>query len=169
MGAKFIMKLSTYIKSNSIKTISILVLCLTLFVVLFGVGCSTKKDGDIEVQATVTNIERGYDKFERKKYERHFVTYTANGKTYTSILNGDVSDLKIGDIITAYYSPEKPEKISRPIQNQSYVVIIGIASFLIIDFIITVILRKRAYLTSTDIFQKNIDFNLLGKIYFEKI
>ena len=45
-----------------------------------------------------------------KKYERHFVTYTANGKTYTSILNGDVSDLKIGDIITAYYSPEKPEK-----------------------------------------------------------
>lgn len=54
-------------------------------------------------------------------------------------------------------------------QNQSYVVIIGIASFLIIDFIITVILRKKAYLTSTDIFQKNIDFNLLGKIYFEKI
>lgn len=43
MGEKFIMKLSTYIKSNSIKTISILVLCLTLFVVLFGVGCSAKK------------------------------------------------------------------------------------------------------------------------------
>ncbi len=146
MGEKFIMKLSTYIKSNSIKTISILVLCLTLFVVLFGVGCSAKKDGDIEVQATITNIERGYDKFERKKYERHFVTYTANGKTYTSILNGDVSDLKIGDIITAYYSPEKPEKISRPMQNQSYVVIIGIASFLIIDFIITVILRKKGIL-----------------------
>ena len=109
MGEKFIMKLSTSTKSNSIKIISIL-LCLTLFVVLFGVGCSAKKDGDIEVQATVTNIERGYDKFERKNYERHFVTYTANGKTYTSILNGDVSDLKIGDIITAYYSPEKPEK-----------------------------------------------------------
>jgi hypothetical protein len=87
MGEKFIMKLSTYIKSNSIKTISILVLCLTLFVVLFGVGCSAKKDGDIEVQATVTNIELGYDKFERKNYERHFVTYTVNGKTYTSILN----------------------------------------------------------------------------------
>lgn len=146
MGAKFIMKLSTYIKSNSIKTISILVLCLTLFVVLFGVGCSTKKDGDIEVQATVTNIERGYDKFEWKNYERHFVTYTANGKTYTSILNGNVSDLKIGDVITAYYSPENPEKISRPIQNQSYVVIIGIASFLIIDLIITVILRKMGIL-----------------------
>ena len=63
MGEKFIMKLSTSTKSNSIKIISIL-LCLTLFVVLFGVGCSTKKDGDIEVQATVTNIERGYDKFE---------------------------------------------------------------------------------------------------------
>lgn len=145
MGAKFIMKLSTYIKSNSIKIISIL-LCLTIFLMLFGVGCSTKKDGDIEVQATVTNIERGYDKFERKNYERHFVTYTANGKTYTSILNGDVSDLKIGDIITAYYSPENPEKISRPMQNQSYVVIIGIASFLIIDFIITVILRKKGIL-----------------------
>ena len=85
------MKLSTYIKSNSIKIISIL-LCLTIFLMLFGVGCSAKKDGDIEVQATITNIERGYDKFERKKYERHFVTYTANGKTYTSILNGDVSD-----------------------------------------------------------------------------
>ena len=99
MGEKFIMKLSTYIKSNSIKIISIL-LCLTIFLMLFGVGCSAKKDGDIEVQATVTNIERGYDKFERKKYERHFVTYTANGKTYTSILNGDVSDLKIGDIST---------------------------------------------------------------------
>ena len=58
----------------------------------------------------------------------------------------DDIDLKIGDIITAYYSPEKPEKISRPIQNQSYVVIIGIASFLIIDFIITVILRKKGIL-----------------------
>ncbi|GEM_PF-608445 len=163
MGEKFIMKLSTYIKSNSIKTISILVLCLTLFVVLFGVGCSTKKDGDIEVQATVTNIERGYDKFERKKYERHFVTYTANGKTYTSILNGDVSDLKIGDIISAYYSPEKPDKISRPMQNQSYVVIIGIASFLIIDFIITVILRKKGILNKHRYIPKNTDFNLLGE------
>lgn len=51
------MKLSTYIKSNSIKIISIL-LCLTIFLMLFGVGCSAKKDGDIEVQATVTNIEQ---------------------------------------------------------------------------------------------------------------
>lgn len=57
MGEKFIMKLSTYIKSNSIKIISIL-LCLTIFLMLFGVGCSAKKDGDIEVQATVTNIEQ---------------------------------------------------------------------------------------------------------------
>lgn len=140
------MKLSTSIKSNSIKIISILVLCLTLFVVLFGVGCSAKKDGDIEVQATVTNIERGYDKFERKNYERHFVTYTANGKTYTSVLSGDVSNLKIGDVITAYYNPKNPEKISRPMQNQSYIFIIGIASFLLIDLIITIILRKKGIL-----------------------
>ena len=139
------MELSTSTKSNRIKIISIL-LCLTIFLMLFGVGCSAKKDGDIEVQATVTNIERGYDKFERKNYERHFVTYTANGKTYTSVLGGDVSNLKIGDIITAYYSPKSPEKISRPMQNQSYIFIIGIASFLLIDLIITIILRKKGIL-----------------------
>lgn len=140
------MKLSTSIKSNSIKIISIFALCLTLFVVLFGVGCSTKKDGDIEVQATVSNIERGYDKFERKNYERHFVTYTVNGKTYTSILDGDVSDLKIGDVITAYYNSKNPKRISRPIQTQSYIYIIGIVAFLVIDFIITAILRKKGIL-----------------------
>lgn len=54
-------------------------------------------------------------------------------------------------------------------QNQSYVVIIGIASFLIIDFIITVILRKKGILNKHRYIPKNIDFNLLGKIYFEKI
>lgn len=42
------MELSTSTKSNSIKIISIL-LCLTIFVMLFGVGCSAKKDSDIEV------------------------------------------------------------------------------------------------------------------------
>lgn len=151
------MESSTSTKSNSIKIISILI-CLTIFVMLLGVGCSAKKDGDIEVQATVSNIERGYDKFERKNYERHFVTYTANGKTYTSILGGDVSNLKIGDVITAHYSPENPEKISRSIQNQSYIFIIGIASFLLIDLIITIILRKKGILNKHRYISKKYRF-----------
>lgn len=71
------MESSTSTKSNSIKIISILI-CLTIFVMLLGVGCSAKKDGDIEVQATVSNIERGYDKFERKL---QILKYLSGGKT----------------------------------------------------------------------------------------
>ena len=68
-----------------------------------------------------------------------FVDYEVDGKTYNEIYVGDGYNMQIGQMVTVYYDPEKPTKITdgRKIPTLSvYLVIIGGALFLIGGYLV---------------------------------
>lgn len=136
------------------KSFSTIIIGIMLFLI-FSAGCTTKDD--IPVDAVVSNIERGYTS-NHKEYSRIYVTYTVDGKEYTSELHGDTSNLNIGDKITIYYNQKHPEQTTRKAENTTILIFVGIAAFFVIDFIITIILRRKGILNPRPYIPKKYRF-----------
>lgn len=142
------------ISKSLTKAFSVIIIGIMLFLI-FSAGCTTKDD--IPVDAVVSNIERGYTS-NHKEYSRIYVTYTVDGKEYTSNLQGDTSNLNIGDKITIYYNKNNPNQVIRKAENTTVLIFVGIAAFFVIDFIITLYLRKKGILNPRPYIPKKYRF-----------
>lgn len=136
------------------KALSVIIIGIMLFLI-FSAGCTTKDD--VPVDAVVSNIESGYTSNHRA-YSRIYVTYTVDGKEYTSQLSGDTSNLSVGDRITIYYNQKHPEQAARKAENTTILIFVGIAAFFVIDIIITIILRRKGILNSRPYIPKKYRF-----------
>lgn len=134
---------------------SVITISVILLVLMFGTGCTTKDD--VPVDAVVSNIESGYTS-DHTRYSRIYVTYTVDGKEYTSQLSGDTSNLSVGDRITIYYNQKHPEQATRKAENLTVLILVGIVAFFIIDFIITIILRRKGILNPRPYIPKKYRF-----------
>ena len=100
-----------------------------------------KAQGMVAVEATVTdylnesiNIHNDDDDF-----NDYLVSYYVDDKPYSSILKGDQTGISIGDKFTAYYNPNDPSDIIRPLQSSTTIIFTSIIAFSFITFILPIV------------------------------
>lgn len=69
-------------------------------------GCDFT-NGKIAVEATATQMQNAYHDW------RWYATYTVNGQTYTSLIQGSSQDIRECERITVYYETNNPIRIWR--------------------------------------------------------
>ena len=141
-------KFSTGKKITLIIIISVIVIViLASFIVKFfssgGMSGDTpfdeellKAKGMIAVEATVTSDLSEYFDEHIDNYDEYIVSYYVNDQLYSSTLKGDQIGISVGDKFTAYYNPNNPLEIIRPVQPGTAILFIAIISFAIIIFIL---------------------------------
>ena len=94
----------------------------------------------------MSNITYGYTRVSTKEQNLDrqlfaMVTYTVNGKTYTTRLDTFGPDYKVGGEVKIYYDPKDPSKIHGGKEMGIYAMIIGAALLFFVIFF--TILDKR--------------------------
>lgn len=153
--------LSTVKKHFTPKTCSVIMLAIIVFSLFTGCEISfsasdgfsidedsLKSQGRIATQVTVTDVKsktthRTGKRRSNSTSRQYYVSYTANGKSYTSKLSGDLTGISEGDTFIAYYSPTDPSSIIRPIQSSTIYIGITIGAVFILIFITLILIKRK--------------------------
>ena len=127
------------IRKKSVRKEVMIVMFVGLALLFAGLAAYVHNDLFLRKAETVPGIVT-----EKRMHRNHatctiFVDYEVDGKTYNEIYVGDGYNMQIGQMVTVYYDPEKPTKITdgRKIPTWSvYLVIIGGALFLIGGYLV---------------------------------
>lgn len=120
-------------KKNSYAGIILFIFAFVAIVAFFiFIGFADYSKGRIPTEATTVKVI-----YHSKT--KWYATYTVNGQTYKSYINGDTSNLHNGKRITVYYNPDNPNEIwhnpdrGRSITGISLIIgFIGLVAVLII-------------------------------------
>lgn len=141
-------KFSTGKKVALIIIISVIVIIiLSLFIFKFFSGSmgehsfdeeNLKAQGMVAVEATVTDYLSESINV-NDDFNNYLVSYYVDDKPYSSILKGDQTGISIGDKFTAYYNPNDPSDIIRPLQSSTTIIFTSIIAFSLITFILPIV------------------------------
>lgn len=142
-------KFSTGKKVALIIIISVIVIIiLSLFIFKFFSGSmgehsfdeeNLKAQGMVAVEATVTDYLSESINVNDDDFNNYLVSYYVDDKPYSSILKGDQTGISIGDKFTAYYNPNDPSDIIRPLQSSTTIIFTSIIAFSFITFILPIV------------------------------
>lgn len=143
-------KFSTGKKVALIIIISVIVIIiLSLFIFKFFSGSmgehsfdeeNLKAQGMVAVEATVTDyLSESINIHNDDDFNDYLVSYYVDDKPYSSILKGDQTGISIGDKFTAYYNPNDPSDIIRPLQSSTTIIFTSIIAFSFITFILPIV------------------------------
>lgn len=126
----------------------IVIIILSLFIFKFFSGSmgehsfdeeNLKAQGMVAVEATVTDYLNESINIHNDDFNDYLVSYYVDDKPYSSILKGDQTGISIGDKFTAYYNPNDPSDIIRPLQSSTTIIFTSIIAFSFITFILPIV------------------------------
>lgn len=117
----------------------IVIIILSLFIFKFFSGSmgehsfdeeNLKAQGMVAVEATVTDyLNESINIHNDDDFNDYLVSYYVDDKPYSSILKGDQTGISIGDKFTAYYNPNDPSDIIRPLQSSTTIILLQLLHF----------------------------------------
>lgn len=127
-----------FLKTWNTVTMTVGFAVMGVLAIVFGVLLTSSRNGDfVETQAVITEIRStGEDSGEV------YVSYTADGKEYNSLLDSYSTSYKVGDSLTVRYDPADPTVIQTPAGIISFI-LFGAGAVMLLLAVRCVLVRRR--------------------------